>query len=149
MGCIFSYAQAFKKKYAFFILESSCISLLRKSLFLSRLCWCFALCTFLCFHIIFMHLCVFAWVPQNQRLSGFLCHGLLKERSQEKESRGVQWGREWNWARLWPPADPRRLWSMSYTTELVPPVVRESVSHSPLCGGGAGRVCCNLQMRRI
>lgn len=61
----------------------------------------------------------------------------------------VQWGREWNWARLWPPADPRRLWSMSYTTELVPPVVRESVSHSPLCGGGAGRVCCNLQMRRI
>ena len=149
MGCIFSYAQAFKKKYAFFILESSCKST-PEEIFVPI--WAMLMFCPLYFPVStsYLYICV--------PLLGFLktrgwvdsCAMVYWRRDLRKRKvGGVEWSREWNWARLWPPADPRRLWSMSSTTELVPHVLRESVSHIPLCGGGVGKVCRNLQMRRI
>lgn len=89
-------------------------------------------------HCVYTSACLWLGSSEPETETDSCVHGLLKERFQEKESRGSGVGQR-----------TQGTLGHELEQELVSPVVKEPVNHSPLCGGGVGSVCCNPQTRRI
>lgn len=123
MRFIFSYAQAFKEKYACFTPQSSCKSFSEQIHipFLSSLLFVLA--------CISTHMCGFFWAPQKWRLrQGFLCtwfiEGALWGKWKWGEQGGAEKGAEQSSGLSLIPQGP---WRMSYTPELVAPCGKEAI----------------------